>query len=77
MSDEDCRFTYGLLCSCLLNSIEILDHIIVGIDKTISISEQHILQKLKEHAIKTIQISPDKLNTIAEGSKPYVIDEEN
>ena len=77
MSDEDCRFTYGLLCSCLLNSIEILDHIIVGIDKTISISEQHILQKLKEHAVKTIQISPDKLNTIAEGSKPYVIDEEN
>ncbi len=57
MSEQDCRFTYSLLCSCILNNIELLDHVIVGTDRTISLYEQGILSKLKEKAASTIQIT--------------------
>lgn len=57
MSSQDCRFTYSLLCSCILNNIELLDHIIVGTDKTISLYEQGIIAKLKQKSSATIQIS--------------------
>ena len=60
MSDEDCSFTYSLVCSCLLNSIEIIDHVIVGIDKAISLCEIGVLQKLKERACNHIQIPKEK-----------------
>ena len=77
MSDEDCRFTYGLLCSCILNNIEILDHVIVGTNKTISLAEQNILPRLKAHAIKNIQLPKERADILAEQSKPYIIDIEN
>lgn len=73
MSDEDCRFTYSLLCSCLLNSIDILDHIIVGTDKTISLCEQQMMSKLKERAVKTIQLPQDQLPFISSLSSDYEI----
>lgn len=57
MSEQDCRFTYSLLCSCVLNNIELLDHVIVGTDRTISLYEQGILAKLKEKVTNTIQIT--------------------
>ena len=57
MSEQDCRFTYSLLCSCVLNNIELLDHVIVGTDRTISLYEQGILAKLKEKVTDTIQIT--------------------
>lgn len=57
MSEQDCRFTYSLLCSCVLNNIELLDHVIVGTDRTISLYEQGILAKLKEKVANTIQIT--------------------
>ena len=72
MSDEDFRFTYSLLCSCLLNSISLLDHIIVGTDKTISLYEQGIIEKLKQRAANTIQISEEKRFFISETSKSYI-----
>ena len=77
MSDEDARFTYSLLCSCLLNSIDVVDHIIVGTDKTVSLGEQNIMQKLKQRAVKTIQLSSDTDFMLAEPSSPYIINEEN
>ena len=66
MSGQDCRFTYSLLCSCILNNIELLDHIIVGTDKTISLYEQGILAKLKQKASTTIQISDSNKLFISE-----------
>lgn len=71
MSGQDCRFTYSLLCSCILNNIELLDHIIVGTDKTISLYEQGILAKLKQRASKTIQISEDNKLFVSEEPKGY------
>lgn len=66
MSGQDCRFTYSLLCSCILNNIELLDHIIVGTDKTISLYEQGILAKLKKRASETIQITDAKKLFVSE-----------
>ena len=74
MSDEDCAFTYSIVCSCMLNSIDVLDHIIVGTDKTISLQEQQVLQKIKERAIKTIQIPRDKKVFLSSLSENYVVD---
>lgn len=74
MSDEDCAFTYSIVCSCMLNSIDVVDHIIVGTDKTISLQEQQVLQKIKERAIKTIQIPRDKKVFLSSLSANYVVD---
>ena len=75
MSDEDCAFTYSLICSCLLNSIEIIDHIIVGTDKAISLASQNILQKLKEKAVTTINLSRQKFSFLSSLSNDYLINE--
>lgn len=72
MSDQDCKFTYSLICSCILNNIDVLDHIIVGTDRTISLYEQGIIEKLKQRATNTIQISEEKRFFISETSKSYI-----
>ena len=71
MSSQDCRFTYSLLCSCILNNIELLDHIIVGTDKTISLYEQGIMAKLKKKAAETIQISDSNKFFVSEEPVGY------
>ena len=77
MSDEDCAFTYSLICSCLLNSIDLLDHIIVGTDKAISLSEQQITDRLKARAFKTIRLPDDKFKLLSASSEAYIISPEN
>ena len=71
MSGQDCRFTYSLLCSCILNNIELIDHIIIGTDKTISLYEQGIIEKLKQKAATTIQISDENRLFISERPSDY------
>lgn len=73
MSDEDCAFTYSLMCSCLLNSIDILDHIIVGTDRTISLAERGIMEKLKARAVKNLQLPQDKREFLSSSSNAYII----
>lgn len=75
MSDEDASFTYNLLCSCLLNSIEIVDHIIVGMDKTISLASQQHLQKLRQSAFKALNIPQQNQVSVSSDSAEYKIDE--
>ena len=72
MSGQDCRFTFSLLCSCVLNNIELIDHIIVGTDRTISLYEQGILAKLKERVAKTIQISDSNRLFVSETPSGYI-----
>lgn len=77
MSDEDCAFTYSLICSCVLNSIDVVDHIIVGTDKAISLGARGIIQKLKSKAINTIQLPKDKRDFLSASSKDYIIEPED
>ena len=72
MSAQDCRFTYSLVCSCILNNIELLDHIIVGTNRTISLYEQGIMAKLKKTAVETIQVPTDDKMFISEDPKGYI-----
>ncbi len=73
MSDEDCTFTYSLICSCLLNSIELLDHIIVGTDRAISLAEQKIVEKLCKKAVNSIVLPKDKVQFLSSLGQNYII----
>ena len=72
MSEQDCRFTYSVICSCILNNIDVLDHIITGTDRTISLLEQGIIERLKSRANGTIQISKERKSFLAESTKNYI-----
>lgn len=74
MSDEDLRFTYSLLCSCMLNSIDIVDHIIVGTDKAISAFEQGFMEKLKKKAFNSLKLSEETKLFLSASSENYTID---
>ena len=41
-SDEDISFTARIVANCIMNDIEIIDHIIVGSDKQFSFEESGI-----------------------------------
>lgn len=73
MSDEDCAFTYSLLCSCILNSIELLDHIIVGTNGATSLGGRGLMDKLKKRAVNTIQLPQDKRDLLSAASEHYHI----
>lgn len=71
MSDEDCSFTYSLICSCLLNSIELLDHIIVSPTDVTSMAEKRVLPKLKEHAFRTLSVPITNMSLLSSVSTKY------
>ncbi len=71
MSPQDCKFTYSLICSCVLNNIEVLDHIIVGTDTTISLYEQGYLAAIKAKVAENIQIK-DRDLFMSEESSNYI-----
>lgn len=73
MSDEDFKFTYSLLCSCLLNSIDLLDHIIVGTNSNYSLAEHLILEKLTKYAHSKVLIPKNVQITLSNLRKNYVI----
>lgn len=73
MSDEDCSFTYTLMCSCLINSIVLVDHVIVGVDKTISLTETNIIPKLQEKAINSLNIPITTKMLISSSSEDYIV----
>lgn len=75
MSDEDFRFTYSLVCSCMLNDIDILDHIIVGTDKAYSFAEHGLMIKLKDKANGKVLIPRETQIMLSNISKKYIISE--
>ena len=74
MSDNDCKFTFSLLCSCLLNSIYILDHVIVGKDKAITFHEQGIMERLIKRAVTAVQLSTKDQTFLASQASEYTVD---
>ena len=69
-SDEDISFTARLVANCIMNDIEIIDHIIVGSDKQFSFEESGILAELKRDAIRKFSKHSKLLTT----SSNYIID---
>ena len=76
ISDEDTKFTYSLICSCILNNIDIVDHIIVGSDKAVSMHTRNLLGQLKMKAFENLQLPVENGTFISDVSEEYIIDED-
>lgn len=55
-SDEDIAFTRSIICSCMLNDIDVVDHIIVSKKDASSFAELQILNPIKQSAFNTMPI---------------------
>ena len=77
VSDEDFSFTYSLICSCLLNNIDVIDHIVVGADKAVSFFEQKLMATLKEKAANTVKLSQARKELISNLTVPYIDSSKN
>ena len=71
-SDEDIAFTSKILFSCIINNIEVLDHIIVSNDDSFSFEESQLLSDLKTDVIRKLPMAT-KYKHLSEGSRNYVI----
>lgn len=72
-SDEDLTFTSKILFSCIINNIEVLDHIIVAENEQFSFEEAKILQELKRDAIRKIPCDQSTINRFGQESSNYII----
>lgn len=55
-SDEDIAFTRSVICSCMLNDIDVVDHIIVSRNEASSFSELGILNSIKQSAFNSMPL---------------------
>lgn len=76
ISDEDTKFTFSLLCSCMLNNIDIVDHVIVGTDRVISMHTRNTLNRLKKKAFDSLRLPVEQGSFLADVSEEYIIDED-
>ena len=67
-SDEDISFTAKLTINCIMNDIEIIDHIIAGQNNQFSFEESGILSELKKDAIRQFA-KTSKLGTTSSNYK--------
>lgn len=73
-SDEDIAFTSKIVSSCILNNIEVIDHIIVAGDTAFSFEEARLLKELKRDAIKKIPgFTTSEYNKFGQESSNYKI----
>lgn len=72
-SDEDIAFTSKILFSCIINNIEVIDHIIVTDNKEFSFEESKLLCELKRDAMRKIPIDDDTKNKFGDKSNNYVV----
>ena len=71
MSDADFSFTHHVVCSCILNSIDVLDHIIVGKNDAVSLYEGGIMDKVKNKAIASIKLKKETREFLESSAKNY------
>ncbi len=68
-SPDDLHFTNNIIVNCLLNNIELIDHILVTPDKAISLRETGLLISLVDHALSKLNM---KRTIPYDPSCPYV-----
>lgn len=71
-SDEDVKLTYSIICSCILNSIDVVDHILVATNGNLSMHEIEVMEKVKAKAIDKVQISKETELFLSASSKQYI-----
>ncbi len=75
VSDDDLKFTYSLICSCLLNNIVLTDHVVVGTDGVSSMNDSKIIQALTLKASSNVIVNKETRLLISESSKSYKLGE--
>ena len=70
-SDDDIKLTFSIMCSCILNSIDLLDHIIIGKTDELSLYEAGYIEKLKQKAYNTIKLSTEQQLFLSSSSSDY------
>jgi len=71
-SDEDLNFTSKIIMSCLLNNINVLDHIVVSKSSEYSIAESGLLEDIKRDALRKCHIPFDQ-NKLNQKDSNYII----
>lgn len=72
-SDEDVGFTTQILCSCVLNGIELLDHIIASPEGAFSFEESGVLDQVKDKSVIILQYTGKDRTKLKQKPKNYVI----
>ena len=72
-SDEDISFTSKILFSCIINNIEVVDHVIVSKSKEFSFEESKLLPELKRDAMRKIPFDDKTKDKFGEKSNNYEI----
>lgn len=73
-SDEDLNFTNKIMMSCLLNDIDVLDHIVVSKNDAYSVAESGLLEDLRRDALRKCHIPVDK-SKLNQKLSTYIIGE--
>lgn len=74
-SDEDIAFTSRILYSCIINNIEVLDHIVVSNQEAFSFEESKILSTLKYDVVRKIPLDAQTKAKFSQPSSNYKVSE--
>lgn len=74
-SDQDISFTRALVCSCFLNEIQVLDHIITCDTDAYSMEEHQILPLIRSSAYKAVYKQTDIKPKLSQTALNYKIDD--
>jgi DNA repair protein RadC len=67
-SADDIHFTHSILCSCVLNDIDLADHILVTNENAISMYESRFIEAIHNQLLKTLNV---KRKIISDPACPY------
>ena len=73
-SDEDMNFTCSILSNCIMNDVDVLDHIIVGSNRAFSFTENSMWKDLRRDAIDKL-VNKQQSSRFLQPSANYKIDE--
>ena len=75
-SDDDLHLTHNIMCSCLLNEISLIDHILVTPETTLSLAATGNIKTLEQTAIKRVNLDQATILRLSSPTKSYIINTE-
>lgn len=73
-SDEDIHLTHNIMCSCLLNDIELIEHILVTPEGAYSMAAKGNIEMIKQMALKRVRLDGAAISRLNSPKVPYIID---
>ena len=72
-SDEDLHLTHNIMCSCILNEIDLIDHILVSPEGSKSLAALGHIERIRQTALKRINLDQASLLRLSSPKNPYII----